>query len=1595
MRSLLILFFLICISLPCFSQEPAVPAVQEDDPVSLYSTQFGDEDIELLLQGSWRAFASFGMGLRLGPSDAVVFPASFPLFSDGFYFEQVPDLTFTVSYADRFFLEVSVLSRAEDNTILLGYTGKPGEFVQKVLIGNKDTRISEYDFIDTPSQSVSSIGASALFQSSFSTHELLLRYDSTREEKKVFSGTREVAEKFYSPEEYLHGRYFMLPDPAVENLAVYFEDKNGSSFDAEGRKYRKANVQEIAQDAENGFLYILVEHKGRIAVHYTVGANTVGDAALGTNALPGVSGSFIDTASPGSDFDWGQTWLGDNMANRQLVINAQTCLLLWEPGEFSPFEMLTAYDIGVAAPEDVSTVAIKTIPRGAPESSYTLLSPVYFRVEPERTFFTAYVDSNPRTNFRNHYPFDDPLHQFYGPVREHIPVYTDYEIYAKVPTGTTSYSLSSNVVPGSVRVRRNGQEETRFTLNYTAGTVEFTAPIYPYDLIEIFYRVSVAEKNAGDILFAWGNRFRIDPLFSADIALGLRWNMLPGAYTEAAWSRTGALLLSSSMYGAAENLSYRIAGAVSYAHPDTTGILRLAGMEGHGIVIEPNESYSYPSAVPGNIPGLNSRGRILYRDFREYDAFGNFQLMPYTWSPPASQIWAYQDNSKPGPYLVAGNSVSSRGESLVLDFELDSDNDWAGFQIPFTVNSGTADLSNIRSIITSLRAVEVLGNFDVYIQLGALDEDTDNDAILDAEVSPVSGGFVFNDTDNAANLFVGGGPKNQGNTIVNSEDVDGNGFLDAEESGFVYTASVISFTGVTGWQNYIDNLSVVDQEALKKVRSIRVVVVANGAAASGRLLIDRITLAGTSVWADASSGYSSFTVKEVRESLASIQPAIPLVTAFPEVNDVFHSTGDSQEVLEITWTGADNFADWQVTTSFGSGSDGIQYKTLVLYVYTPAVLDNPLDLTAGDMFGHDAVISVDQAGIASGAWQKLEMDFDRQEVRINGNLVSAAVTIDPEFGSIQKLDIGISDTSSGTLLVDEIHLTDPEGRFGAALTMTGEYRLPGAVLFVGEVTALSDVILRENLVVKTDGFATLYSRPQEDIGIRSYSHAQFGLFFLGVEADFTALGSGDSWTFEGAHRLVFPNTSFPVMLTDSFTLKSRAGGQEWSRENSVRLLLEKIFSFSAASNATVAGPLLTQSWNSVLTMSGLLPYHLSIQTNSGQSEGSFPVADQWYGEAWANGFSFLVPYEGSNPVSRNWSTAMVHEWRGDIVSLKLSYTTGFNSFTITELSHIQKDSRKLLFTVPVAIGDILFETSYSRTLSSEQTLDDTGSLGDDYAFHFSQYPVHGYFFASFPLYEIISDDMAEYFLQSVDGIHRTSYKPEIVFSLTRKFGSSPLNLIVPSKVNVLYGREYVLEDALFNAFETISFQLLFNAINVFGLKSSLNWFSFYAIDTFSTSFQTTWQLREDRSLASVLFSTEGAYTFETVDGNMFTVKNILNIENTEYFKISEKGMLDFTWKVKPENGIELPLIDKEVARTGYLAHKEGVEILYADSSEQISSHPLTVIIKHETSIQYPEFGFLRGEIAFGFDWEASPSHTYQDNVYSTGLRLTLELNFSF
>jgi hypothetical protein len=688
------------------------PVDYQEEGEAIFATQIGDADVEFFLTGSWTLslYASTGILIRTS-NGGIQYIDSFPGLPIGFLFNQVPDITASIWLMKKYFLEFTYLGNFDNNRFLAGYVGEEKEWVRHIYIGNKGIGLNPYRFLEVPETGISSIGVEALLASQSMSHNLLLRFDNNDSYEKLFIGKNEVIETRISPTAYVQGRYLRLPDVAVENFILYIEDKTGGSADADGRKYRIALSTEYTLDNGTGHVILADQPAGRVVCYYTKGASFVGDLSLGDPGFgaPGLpaedGGGHINEVGTPVHFFFGMGfYLGQNMAARQVFIAGipNPCLLLWEPNSFSPFENPSSYSVGSNLPDELWRYKLFFVPRQTWQEKTNFARPVYLkRSDDSASVISAYFNTS-SADYRNNYPLPDPAHILYGPTRLADDSSFDYEILVQVSNPVNDYYLERDIIPQSVHVFVNDVEDSRFEVDYGTGRLTMNRYIHPDDRILVKYKKKGGSAGNGDLLFAWGNTFNLLDNLSLELATGVRWNILPGSYTEKSYSRTGAIIGMAGLKSKGENHSLDLSAGLSFNHPDTTGNRKILGMEEAGIFMDLTDEYYTPSSYP-TVPASGfttaNRGKLFYKNYRVYDLFGNGNLQPITWSPPPEQIFPYAPQSKSGPYSVYEGSGLFSSSDLVMDLEIEQANGWVGIQTPLNRNSGLKDLTDRKSVV--------------------------------------------------------------------------------------------------------------------------------------------------------------------------------------------------------------------------------------------------------------------------------------------------------------------------------------------------------------------------------------------------------------------------------------------------------------------------------------------------------------------------------------------------------------------------------------------------------------------------------------------------------------------------------------------------------------------------------------------------------------------------------------------------------------------------------------------------------------------------------------------------------------------------------
>jgi hypothetical protein len=1545
------------------SAEETPAALPQEAPEAVFETTIGSSDVEMYLDGSWKAGVSGVVGFLLRSRGGAQPLDYYPNLPMGWEFAQDPQLTFSVWLERHYFVEYTVLGSFEDNSFRAGYQGDG--LLRELVIGNSGIAIDPYPYIAIPATGDSSLGIEATLATERTRHEMLLRYDNNSSGSKVFVGLNEVQEVRLALPAYQQGMRFRLPDSRVDGLRVYLEDPTGTISGSDGRTYRLATTTDATADDETGIITLKIKPAGRVLAWYTKGGLAVGDAGLGRAIDPesgGIAvvnaGGVVDpSATRNFDFGVGALWpSGPNASTLQVAVQGDTALLLHDRGVFSLFDMQGTYLVDASMPTDSWRTRADLVRRGGSERTKTAAT---LTVQPALGRVVVTRDTDARS-LRNLYPLiaNDPdpgtPHSLYGPFRDDSDGLYSAEILLAILTPITGYFLEPDILSGSVVVTRNGSPETRFAVDTRTGQVTFLTPIAPTDRIEITYKKKGALLDNGDLVLGWGNSFAFSDSWKAQLATGFRWNALPGAYSEKPFTRTGAVLVSGGITGETDNLAVDAQAAVSYAHPDTTGRLRLAGMESSGLEVSLDENLALPAFDPG---GGGTRGRLLYKDYREYGLLGSYTLRDLSWDIPSSQVYPYETGSKVGPYNVAGGASSGSDRSLVIDFNLDPSG-WAGFEIPVAPGQGLPDLSSLEELITEYRMYSLSGSVDVTIQIGDVAEDVDGDGELDKETSASATGFLFNDTDNGAALLVGNGPKGEGNDRIDTEDLDADRHLQTTDGSLVTRALGDTPTGA--WQ--VDRRTFAtdaDRDSLRRARAIRVFVRENGGlAASGRLLIDRLHLAGSTFAATAPTD-GSVAVREVPEGFAQDQPAKTLEKAFPDVvRNIFHASGQQQKVLEIATDAT--AGEWTVRGYTSAGTEGARYGEVVHYLRLPQWnAGQPLSFELVDDRGKGITWSWTPSVFAD--WREVRVDIEKRRLTINGTRPTGSTVRVETHGSLVQLRVRSKggDGSNALVYVDELHMASPIGSLGAAARTDTQLTFPGAIVKAGGVPVVSDLRVREIASTVTPGFSPLYGRPEEAWSGSSRTEVSMGLPLSHLDAHFVADWTDLSMTLGGGHTV--QTTVGPVTVEDTFDIRAPGPDATFDRESRFRVAPAPGTTLDASAGAEASDERLTQHWTASLA-SAATRTRASLVAGLDLATLDYRHRETGYFDSWALGYRLYVPADAS----------LVERSSNATGELALEPAPAGISLQITPATRSvpDGDGRDLSATVmarlavPYALDDrgTIVTAAYQRSVETTAAEPRVGEFADDWRAAAGQLQDQWYAYAGLPFAEIYAGEDA--FRDATRDLTSAAYRPQVQLELTRRPGSSVLHLFAPVRLAATVGRDLEKEGALYSSRNSYEVAYQSNAVNLFGTLGAYPTFTFYDIDEVANSV-TLALLYDGDTLASGDLHVDNLVSLEARSGDKLSVSNRFALTGEKLNQAQNTSEASYTWFVRPESGVRLPLLAQDLTREAYYVHDEAIAVTATSQS-----HPFTAMARHRSEIRLGDHGYIAATLALGTDFES-------------------------
>jgi len=1440
-------------------------------PNELMRHSLGDSSVSLFMSGFWKGELQGNGGFSKSDLGTEFASPETP-----FLFKQEVDLTMSLWINDRWFVEASFLDDSALNTYRAGYRGQPGEFLKYAGIGNTGLDFPVFPYLDLGGDSPSSFG----FYSRFGTDELdmhaLFRYDAASREERIFSGGRERTYSDLQTHNSVRGVSFVLPDTDINpDVTVYIEDEKGGILDNNGRRWRYALQSEFAVSRTQGLLELSIRPSAMAAVVYSKSGknNPPWDDSLGS--YDGTKKGYLTEVQNWFDKSRSQINLDDYAQPGEVVFGAQRALVIFKNGSFSPFERRSRYDAPSSSTERAALVDAST---------GTEVKGIDFVLLDNETLTDAFTFSAIVTH-RGVYELvrsgntDRRSPQSLWPLAQNFDKYQgEPEIYLSGKntaqgnvilrftnfSGISGFFIGTDAIPGSIQVWRSGIQDNNFNYNSASGEVVINSSVAQNELIRITYLKKDAGLNLGSVAAGLGGIYRgkggFSP-FSAQAAVGLRWNLTEDSFTEYDVSNSGTVGISAKTAWDYDNLKARITGGFAFVQTDATGLYRAAGMEGNEFYFFMPPELSYISNQPSSLiePLLDTLTRrdLVFRNYNNSNILGS-NLMNIDWAAPVI-------SGINRPYPVK-DSYLGDAHVLALEFNLQK-GEWTGFQSP--LDQGY-NLSQAQEIEIPFRLYgfnkKPSPDFKIIVQIGSL--------------SPRDFAFIEN------------------------TDLIWENFLYSDESNFNFEPRIARFI-----------LNDKDRQKLAGANSIRVIAVCNdGDPVSGRILIASPIIRGASfrpvvyhagINAANDSGTNRVTSVEIKE----IDNA--LLNSHNEIIKKLHPEINTQRVLKIEWQNMEKGA--------GAGIDGrinemplSDYRELSFFVKTDSVqdaasLDFIIAQGAQNISNRQLDVKIPLGVFTKGKWSKVSVIYqgDKKTVMVDGKEAEGSrVSYNPlapvnntganrssYIAMLVTPDNQASSLADGVIFIDEIILEDPVLFYRVNAGAGIEYAKRGEIVKAGNVSVLSDFSVNTAVESEARFFDKEIEQSGTEASVVSRSGAEIHFFGARINGNFSFTAAEDTFLWNADHGI--KKTIGAFNISEAFYVSP----QENFAQHNFNIAFMSDFHAKFDADATYDFSKLRQKWNVGL---GYKPKNNFIPMTALTSEAVWTKSEEFetnenYGRLWINSWEPLIPDEGSEAESRRTKTQFMITQRTKPVgaAVTLEGITGY-----TSVNNITRSENNAFLDIPVTLEKTNLNFRAGRNFKKHLYYNSYDALDDGKMF-FESVEDSLALWKIFPGYSLFAQELNTALDESI--YNSPSYGKDFYTFFSDYFNVRvslpPLynisSLFAPSSIT------FILERALEQKMDTRTDKLnlgantLFSSINLFGAMGSSPLFKFYQTDEFSHALETAFIIPRNEEEVTWRVNSIISAGFRGFSGGMLNLVNNLNYRSEGYWTDS----LNIGWEM--------------------------------------------------------------------------------------------------
>jgi hypothetical protein len=604
-----------------------------------------------------------------------------------------------------------------------------------------------------------------------------------------------------------------------------------------------------------------------------------------------------------------------------------------------------------------------------------------------------------------------------------------------------------------------------------------------------------------------------------------------------------------------------------------------------------------------------------------------------------------------------------------------------------------------------------------------------------------------------------------------------------------------------------------------------------------------------------------------------------------------------------------------------------------------------------------------------------------------------SVVVDAGAPTVARLELSVRGAESGSVLIDELYLSDPAVELDAEASARATLAVPGPIVVVGDTPVLSDVSITQDLSSTLQGAGSGAAA----VALRSLTSVSAVLLGADAEADLGVAGAGAvadqglQTQLRAGHRLRVPFRGGRITLTDELSEYRADDGVVFGRENALGVSIPGALNAEATVSAGLDSPFLRQAWEGTLCSALNVPFSAEAELSLQESRIAPTLSPAWYGASWVEGYRLIVVRPPTEDTARTADASLALALTTEPVGFRAGVSLLLRSNGLPQLRRIDGASATVSFPIHVAgarADALMITTQAARSIRVETPLTGTSSIGDELAASLTSLASRRVLAAA-PIADIWSEPVFERFAGDTATANAAEFVPSYSVRLQRKTGPHLRDLFLPNDVLLAVERALSRERDSLQDTATARIEGGGSARNLFGRLGRYPLTEAYRTDEFASSVQVRMESDRTAEERTVHAIGETRAEFVTDRSGTLAFEQRLSLAWEPTFLWESSTHASLTHRADGPRAVTVPLVGLRIGRGVYWEHREVVGFTAAAENSQLKA-----TLEHETRLVLGNRGHLSGSLAVG-GLRRTVTDVPDGLLYQLGVEAALELMLSF